>query len=422
MGSQLKPEQIPPNAPVIPTTASSFREIREGQVFGLVCKKCGKIQYRRFRRKNIFIYVKMLCISCEQSERQTKYRIDKENPVLVTTSDEVAGLPLNQPFKFICKRCEKEIIIKCAGERAASRFTGYCTNCYQSVFRSKTIDGYITMTCPEDFDRYYSRHQKFIIKCKKCGKMQKHEYFNYKYIHKYKSMLCTSCMRSEAMTGNKNGIIEGCHDPVMIEKPEDFDKLTTRKPYFYYCASCGKLQFVKSFDRRKIDSNKVMLCENCSKSRIYYDGQRFDSLWEVALWIYARDHNEVIIREPIKYHFTFKGTNRTVNPDFLYKDKIIEIKGDQYFEDGDSSKRMVHPYNKKKINGEYIEFNDEEKKYYDDLYEAKRQCEMSHGVEIWSENECLPYIQYVEETYGKSFLPKLRLESIKKRNEIVSQI
>ena len=252
--------------------------------------------------------------------------------------------------------------------------------------------------------------------------MQKHEYFNYKYIHKYKSMLCTSCMRSEAMTGNKNGIIEGCHDPVMIEKPEDFDKLTTRKPYFYYCASCGKLQFVKSFDRRKIDSNKVMLCENCSKSRIYYDGQRFDSLWEVALWIYARDHNEVIIREPIKYHFTFKGTNRTVNPDFLYKDKIIEIKGDQYFEDGDSSKRMVHPYNKKKINGEYIEFNDEEKKYYDDLYEAKRQCEISHGVEIWSENECLPYIQYVEEIYGKSFLPKLRLESIKKRNEIVSQI
>ena len=294
----------------------------------------------------------MLCISCEQSERQTKYHIDKENPVLVTTSDEVAGLPVRQPFKFICKRCEKEIVINEAGERAANRFTGYCVNCYQSVFRSKTIDGYITMTCPEDFDRYYSRHQKFIIKCKKCG----------------------------------------------------------------------KIQFVKSFDRRKIDSNKVMLCENCSKSRIYYDGQRFDSLWEVALWIYARDHNEVIIREPIKYHFTFKGTNRTVNPDFLYKDKIIEIKGDQYFEDGDSSKRMVHPYNKKKINGEYIEFNDEEKKYYDDLYEAKRQCEMSHGVEIWSENECLPYIQYVEETYGKSFLPKLRLESIKKRNEIMSQI
>ena len=280
------------------------------------------------QEKNIFIYVKMLCISCEQSERQTKYHIDKENPVLVTTSDEVAGLPVRQPFKFICKRCEKEIVINEAGERAANRFTGYCVNCYQSVFRSKTIDGYITMTCPEDFDRYYSRHQKFIIKCKKCGKIQKHDqYYSYR-VDKYKSMLCTSCMRSEALTGNKNGIIEGCHDPVMIEKPEDFDKLTTKKPYFYYCASCGKLQFVKSFDRRKIDSNKVMLCENCSKSKIYYD----------------------------------------------------------------------------------------------DLYEAKRQCEISHGVEIWSENECLPYIQYVEETYGKSFLPKLRLESIKKRNEIMSQI
>ena len=42
MGKKLTPEQIPPNAPVIPITVSSFRDIREGQVFGLVCKKCGK--------------------------------------------------------------------------------------------------------------------------------------------------------------------------------------------------------------------------------------------------------------------------------------------------------------------------------------------------------------------------------------------
>lgn len=60
MGKKLTPEQIPPDAPVIPTTASSFREIREGQVFGLVCKKCGKIQYRRFTRKNIMmIYMRL---------------------------------------------------------------------------------------------------------------------------------------------------------------------------------------------------------------------------------------------------------------------------------------------------------------------------------------------------------------------------
>ena len=52
MGKKLTPEQIPPDAPVIPTTVSSFRDIREGQVFGLVCKKCGKTQYRRFTRKN----------------------------------------------------------------------------------------------------------------------------------------------------------------------------------------------------------------------------------------------------------------------------------------------------------------------------------------------------------------------------------
>ena len=50
MGKKLTPDQIPQDAPIISTT-SSFEDIREGQVFGLVCKKCGKIQYRRFKRK-----------------------------------------------------------------------------------------------------------------------------------------------------------------------------------------------------------------------------------------------------------------------------------------------------------------------------------------------------------------------------------
>lgn len=50
MGKKLTLDQIPQDAPIISTT-SSFGDIREGQIFGLVCKRCGKIQYRRFRRK-----------------------------------------------------------------------------------------------------------------------------------------------------------------------------------------------------------------------------------------------------------------------------------------------------------------------------------------------------------------------------------
>lgn len=29
-----------------------------------------------------------------------------------------------------------------------------------------------------------------------------------------------------------------------------------------------------------------------------YEGQMFDSSWELALWIYAKDHNEEIERDP----------------------------------------------------------------------------------------------------------------------------
>lgn len=403
MGKKLIPDQIPPDAPVIPITDSSFRDIREGQIFGLVCKRCGKTQYRRFTRKNILIYDKMLCVSCEQSERQTKYSIDEENPILVTTSDEIASLPLHQPFKFICKRCGKEITIKCAGERAASRFTGYCTNCYQSVFRSKTIEGYITMTCPEDFDRYYSRHQKFIIKCKKCGKIQKHEHFNYKYINKYKSMLCTSCMRSETMTGNKNGYKNETHVETHIVDPKQFDSMISRRPYSYICIRCGKLQHVKEYNPRKIESNKQMLCNDCSKFRFTYDGVSFDSSWELAIWIYAKDHNIPIEREPDKLSFNFDGKEKHVIPDFRYNGKLIEIKGDHYY---DKSHDIVkYPYKFKEIN---VPLNEHELNRRKRLLKAKFECYNKNDVAIWGKNECKPFLDYVNSTYGSGYIFKFK--------------
>ena len=42
-------------------------------------------------------------------------------------------------------------------------------------------------------------------------------------------------------------------------------------------------------------------CDHPIVSKINYYGIRFDSKWELAIWIYAKDHNEYILREPVKY-------------------------------------------------------------------------------------------------------------------------
>ena len=94
-----------------------------------------------------------------------------------------------------------------------------------------------------------------------------------------------------------------------------------------------------------------------------YDGIVFDSSWELALWIYCKDHGEEIEKNPVKYEYFFEDKKYYYIPDFKYRGKIIEIKGPQFFE-GD---KMICPFDRK----------------FDGLFEAKHTCMKEHGVEIW---------------------------------------
>lgn len=61
-------------------------------------------------------------------------------------------------------------------------------------------------------------------------------------------------------------------------------------------------------------------------SNYKYDEVLFDSSWELALWIYAKDHGEEIEREPCYFEYEFEGKKHKYFPDFRYKGKLIEIK------------------------------------------------------------------------------------------------
>jgi len=75
-------------------------------------------------------------------------------------------------------------------------------------------------------------------------------------------------------------------------------------------------------------------------------------------------------------------------PDFRVGDELIEIKGLQFFEDRDPTKRMVNPYDHSQ----------------DDIYEAKHQCMLANGVKFLVGDDCKKYVDFVEEKYGKDFL------------------
>ena len=64
-----------------------------------------------------------------------------------------------------------------------------------------------------------------------------------------------------------------------------------------------------------------------SRKRYKYQEISFDSSWELALYIYAVDHNEEIAREPIRLEYSYGNKVFYYYPDFLYNGQLIEIKG-----------------------------------------------------------------------------------------------
>lgn len=110
-------------------------------------------------------------------------------------------------------------------------------------------------------------------------------------------------------------------------------------------------------------------------SAYFKDGEHFDSLWELAVWIYCKDHNVPIEREPLQIEYDFDGKRHIYIPDFRINGKLIEIKGQ-------------------------IDFG-----FHDGIEKLKKKLEVAkeNDVEIWEYDKVKPYIQYVTDAYGKRY-------------------
>lgn len=123
--------------------------------------------------------------------------------------------------------------------------------------------------------------------------------------------------------------------------------------------------------------------------KFLYEGLSFDSKWELALWIYANDHNEEIEREPCCFEYKYNEKVHKYFPDFKYKGKLIEIKGSQFVKE---DRTWQNPFDHS----------------LDDLFETKHQCALKNGVEIFGEKEIQFTLDYVNEKYTKDFLGLFR--------------
>lgn len=114
-----------------------------------------------------------------------------------------------------------------------------------------------------------------------------------------------------------------------------------------------------------------------------FEDQIFDSSWELAVWIWARKNNVSILREPCSFEYSFEGKIHHYTPDFLIENILVEIKGNQFFENN----KMINPFDRSQ----------------DSLMEAKHQCALQNNVEFWDYRKLKNIIKYVENMYGKDW-------------------
>lgn len=132
--------------------------------------------------------------------------------------------------------------------------------------------------------------------------------------------------------------------------------------------------------------------ENIHFKSYWYNGVSFDSSWELALWIYAKDHNEDIVRSPGYIEYYVNDNKYKYYPDFKYKDYLIEIKGD-------------HLYKDNLLGGCYVNCS----KFNLDRAQAKTNCMLENNVKLYLKKDIQFALDYVNKTYGKNYLKSFKI-------------
>lgn len=119
-----------------------------------------------------------------------------------------------------------------------------------------------------------------------------------------------------------------------------------------------------------------------------YQNVFFDSSWELAYWIWLKDHNiEFRYHEDIIEYMNDKGDISNYYPDFIVDGKIHEIKGDHFFD------KEGRPYDL----------------YHKCFWYNKYNLILEKGGKILRHKDIKQYLDYVKKKYGKNFLKSCKI-------------
>lgn len=128
------------------------------------------------------------------------------------------------------------------------------------------------------------------------------------------------------------------------------------------------------------------------KKQFLYENTYFDSLPELAFWIWCKDNGKNIKKCAKKFSYTFNNKLYVYFPDFEIDNILYEIKGDQFVKkDGTWQNPFDHSQDAK--------------------YEAKHQCALQNNVIILYKKDYSKFLDYLNKKYTKNFILECTLKN-----------
>ena len=283
----------------------------------------------------------------------------------ISNINELKNIKSRESFSYICRKCGKTTVVKTSYKPCMiKRYSTFeCPSCYKR--RERHVENDIPLIDSNSISKIDKLKQNtpFKIKCSSCGRIYTIHSFRHYRIPEYKHLLCHKC--SCKIIANKESTITsrfetnlkryGVKSVSQVPKIKDKIKSVKLKKYGdpYYT---NRKKAFKTLNTKyginnpnKIDPSKSVISRLDKYGSVVpnykynYYGIYFDSSWELAVWIYCIDNNIPIIRCPMTLKYI--GPNKEYHyyiPDFMINGQLVEIKGDQYFKDGN----MISPYNK----------------------------------------------------------------------------
>ena len=268
---------------------------------------------------------------------------------------------------FICQICSKKV----------KNLNGL-TQHIRKIHKLKTKDYY---------DKYIKTDEEGICPC--CGSITKFNKFGYR---RFCSKRCNGMYTLQQTSENIDKRIEGIKNSENIKlshNTKTFIEHQSKTSINYYKNEENRKKHKESLQNLPPRSKEYKELKSIQQSEIintfknlqhyYYNNEHFHSSWELAFYIYCKDHNYEITRKVDKIPYKFNEITYNYNPDFIVNGEIIEIKNPCLY-----SKLLI----------EGTKDN------------AKYQKMLEYKVKIIT--DCSKYVSYINTIYGEKYLEKFR--------------